>query len=152
MKPTIITPLTNVPLPAIRLGQADGLDGATPYATWLVWFMRVLALLWMGQGLSNWGLLMLGDAGGQGIIDTMSDTGAAAVIFFAVLDLIAAVGLWLAASWGGVVWLVAIAAQWLALVLLPGFFPFDVPIGIADAVLVIAYFVLTYRAASESAQ
>ena len=35
----------------------------------------------------------------------------AAVVFFAVIDLVAAVGLWLAAAWGGVVWLVAVAAQ-----------------------------------------
>ena len=31
----------------------------------------------------------------------------AATIFFAVIDLVAAVGLWLAAAWGGVVWLTA---------------------------------------------
>ena len=28
-------------------------------------------------------------------------------VFFAVIDLVAAVGLWLAAAWGGVVWLTA---------------------------------------------
>jgi len=32
---------------------------------------------------------------------------AGATIFFAVIDLVAAVGLWLAAAWGGVVWLTA---------------------------------------------
>jgi hypothetical protein len=31
----------------------------------------------------------------------------AATVFFAVIDLVAAVGLWLAAAWGGVVWLTA---------------------------------------------
>ena len=31
----------------------------------------------------------------------------AATIFFAVIDLVAAVGLWLAAAWGAVVWLTA---------------------------------------------
>jgi uncharacterized membrane protein (DUF2068 family) len=80
----------------------------------------------------------------------MSALGAAAVIFFAVLDMIAAVGLWLAAAWGGVVWLVAVAVQWLAIVILPHFFGFDVAIGAADVVLVTVYFYLTYQAARES--
>jgi hypothetical protein len=31
----------------------------------------------------------------------------AATVFFAVIDLVAAVGIWLAAAWGGVVWLTA---------------------------------------------
>ena len=30
-----------------------------------------------------------------------------ATVFFAVLDLVAAVGLWMAAAWGGVIWLIA---------------------------------------------
>ena len=35
----------------------------------------------------------------------------AATIFFAVLDLVAAVGLWLAAAWGAVIWLMAVASM-----------------------------------------
>ena len=36
---------------------------------------------------------------------------ASAVIFFGVLDLVAAVGLWLATPWGGVLWLLAAVSQ-----------------------------------------
>ncbi len=32
-------------------------------------------------------------------------------MFFAVIDLVAAVGLWLAAAWGAVVWLMSIASM-----------------------------------------
>ena len=35
----------------------------------------------------------------------------AATVFFAVIDLVAAVGLWLAAAWGAVIWLTAIASM-----------------------------------------
>lgn len=149
MKPTILAPRSAAPLAAIRLGQSDRAEAGARYGRWLVWFMRGLALLWMTQGLSNWALLVAGDAGTQGAMDAMSDVGAIAVIFFAVLDLIAAVGLWLAASWGGVVWLVAVAAQWFATAIIPGFFPFDVAIAAIDVVLVGGYFALTYRAAGE---
>ncbi len=32
-------------------------------------------------------------------------------MFFAVIDLVAAVGLWLAAAWGAVIWLTAVASM-----------------------------------------
>ena len=51
------------------------------------------------------------------------------------LDLIAGVGLWLAAPWGGVVWLVTVGGQLLSLVLLPGFWtlPFHpILVGLGD--------------------
>ena len=34
-----------------------------------------------------------------------------ATVFFAVIDLVAAVGLWLAAAWGAVIWLTAVASM-----------------------------------------
>ena len=34
-----------------------------------------------------------------------------ATVFFAVIDLVAAVGLWLAAAWGAVVWLTAVVSM-----------------------------------------
>lgn len=35
----------------------------------------------------------------------------AATVFFAVLDLVAAVGLWLAAAWGAVIWLTSVISM-----------------------------------------
>ena len=34
-----------------------------------------------------------------------------ATVYFAVIDLVAAVGLWLAAAWGAVVWLTAVVSM-----------------------------------------
>lgn len=134
----------------IRLGQSDRADAETRFGTMLTWFMRLLALLWIAQGLANWALMLIGDGDPQGVFGSMSDLARGAIIFFAVLDPMAAVGLWLAASWGGVVWLIAVAAQWLALVILPGFFAYDVAISAVDVPLVAGYFVLTFQAARES--
>ena len=36
-------------------------------------------------------------------------------VFFAVMDLVAAVGLWLAATWGAVIWLMSVPAHRLRL-------------------------------------
>ncbi len=150
MKTSTIAPSTMPPVAGIRLGQSDRTDAETRYGTMLVWFMRLLSLLWIAQGLANWGRMLIGEGNPQGLFGTMSDLAMGAVIFFAVLDLMAAVGLWLAAAWGGVVWLIAVAAQWLALVILPGFFAYDVAISAADVLLVAVYFVLTFQAARES--
>lgn len=149
MKPSTIAPRSRPPLPAIRIGKSEKSDAETRFGRILVWFMRLLSLLWLAQGMLHWASLLLGDDNGPGVLTRMTDLGASAVIFFAVLDLVAAVGLWLSASWGGVVWIVAVAAQWLAVVVLPGFFTFDLALALADLVLVGIYFTITYRAARE---
>lgn len=150
MKTSTIAPSTMPRIAGIRLGQSDRADAETRFGTMLIWFMRLLALLWIAQGLANWALMLIGDGNPQGVFGSMSDLARGAIIFFAILDLIAAVGLWLAASWGGVVWLIAVAAQWLALVVLPGFFAYDVAISAVDVLLVAGYFLLTFQAARES--
>ena len=35
----------------------------------------------------------------------------ATIIYFAVIDLMAAVGLWMASTWGGVLWLLAVMSH-----------------------------------------
>jgi hypothetical protein len=79
----------------------------TPWARRLVLFLRVMAGISMFKGLYHWSLV-LGIADGSGsTFELASMPWQAATIFFAVIDLVAAVGLWLAAAWGGVVWLTA---------------------------------------------
>ena len=74
---------------------------------------------------------------------------AVAIVFFAVTDLVAAVGLWLASSWGGVIWLCAAAAQIFVTLFMPTFFAGGPIILGVDLGLVLAYFFLTWRAAQE---
>ena len=58
-----------------------------------------------------------------------------ATIFFAVLNPVAAVGLWLVAPWGGVVWLLTLIAQFFVALLKPSFFLFGGALKFVDAVL-----------------
>ena len=148
MKSPTTMPRFKPPLPPIRLGATER-SGETRYGTLLVWFMRALSVLWVLQGLAHWAPVMTSDA--ESALDSMSSTGIAAVVFFAVIDFIAAVGLWLAASWGGVVWLVAVGAQWIVILILPRFFAYDILTGVMDAILVAIYFFLTYEATRENA-
>jgi enoyl-CoA hydratase/carnithine racemase len=71
----------------------------------LVLFLRIMATVSLIKGLHHWSLVLgIGDGDGS----TFEQAGTpwqAATVFFAVIDLVAAVGIWLAAAWGGVVWL-----------------------------------------------
>jgi Family of unknown function (DUF6163) len=107
----------------------------------LVVFMRLLAGLWALQGLLEWSAILLPR---ESLLENLPLLRGAAVIFFAVFDLVAAVGLWLAAPWGGVIWLLGALAQIVVAIALPGFFSmFWVA---ANLTLIAIYFVLNFEA------
>ncbi|MGH6801701.1 MAG: DUF6163 family protein [Methylocella sp.] len=127
---------------AIRLGEPARVAGGENRAgLFLVVYMRLLAGLWVIQGLSQWSAILLPP---QPLFDSVSAMRGAAVIFFATVDLVAAVGLWLAAPWGGVIWLFGAITQIVVALALPGFFSI-LWIG-ADLVLIVIYFGLMWRA------
>jgi hypothetical protein len=133
---------------AIRLvaDPRKGGHGPAHWGTLLVLFMRIVGALWVLQGLMQWDIIL---GGAQGDFDTLSAPEQIALVFFAVFNLVAAVGLWLASPWGGVLWLFAVASQIFATLLLPGFFAGGRLVTAIDIVLVVAYFVVTWLAARE---
>jgi uncharacterized membrane protein (DUF2068 family) len=42
-----------------------------------------------------------------------------AVVYFGIIDLVAAVGLWMASTWGGVIWLLAVMSHLILSAFLP---------------------------------
>lgn len=127
---------------AIRIGDPARIEDEENRAgLFLVVFMRLLAVLWVIQGLSQWSAILLPP---QPLFDNVSALRGAAVIFFATVNLVAAVGLWLATPWGGVIWLLGAMAQIFVALALPGFFSM-LWIG-ADIVLIVIYFGLMWRA------
>jgi hypothetical protein len=131
----------------IHIGSdGNGRPGATRWGFLLVAFMRVVAVLWLIQGLMEWRLILMpGDAP----LDALPTLEAVGIVFFAVTNLVAAVGLWLAAPWGGVIWLFAAAAQMFMTVFLPGMLAGGRLMMAVDVGLIVAYFVLTWYAAQE---
>jgi hypothetical protein len=81
---------------------------------WLVWFMRILALPFLARGLLNW-LVVLGAPGFPSFID-MSTAQQVLTGYSAVIMVAAGVGLWLGASWGTVIWLMAALSEVVAFV------------------------------------
>ena len=85
--------------------EAPKSQRVTPWTRRLILFLRIMAGVAMLKGIYHWSLVLgVGDGSGS-TFEAASMAWQAATIFFAVIDLVAAVGLWLAAAWGGVVWL-----------------------------------------------
>jgi hypothetical protein len=80
----------------------------------LIFYLRCLAALCITRGLQDWALIL----GFTGREDQFLDTpllGQATLVLLAVLNCIAAVGLWLTSAWGAVLWLIVTLCE----VLLP---------------------------------
>jgi hypothetical protein len=100
------------------------------------------------QGLAAWAVIL--DALGLPVAFEDRSTGfQAIVIYFAVIDLVAAVGLWLTSTWGGVLWLLAVMSH----LILAFFFPAVViggwPVIAGFSAAVALYLVLSWLAAGE---
>jgi hypothetical protein len=135
---------------AIRLGEkARAEREALRWGLVLVVFMRLLAGMWMIEGLAQWIRVLTSS---QPLFDSMRPAMASAVIFFGVLDLVAAVGLWLATPWGGVLWLLAAVSQIFVAVALRHFFAAESLIVVSNFALILIYFVLTWKAGHSSGQ
>ena len=132
----------NEPGAAIHLGErASAEREATLWGVVLVVFMRSLAALWTLQGLLAWAALLMP---ARSILETAPRPFAVLLVIFAVLDLVAAVGLWLATPWGGVLWLFAASVQIFAGLALHAMFWGGWIV--IDVALVATYFVLTWQA------
>jgi hypothetical protein len=81
------------------------------WADRLVFFLRVMAGLSMLKGLYHWAIVCGIGAGPEGGFEAYPTPYQVGTVFFAVIDLVAAVGLWLAAPWGAVVWLTSVISM-----------------------------------------
>jgi hypothetical protein len=139
----VINPNDDRGYDAIQVGERAKEADETRWGMLLVLFMRIVGVLWVYQGLVQWHVILSAE---QSIFDVLPVQTTVAIVFFAVLDLLAAVGMWLAAPWGGVLWLLTAVAQAFIAILLPNFFAGgSIVIGL-DCVLLVLYFVLTFKA------
>ena len=120
-----------------------------PWTRRLVWFLRAMAFVSMFKGLYHWSLVLgVGDGTGS-TFESATTPWQAATVFFAVIDLVAAVGLWLAAAWGGVVWLTAAISMAAIEMLFPQVYGGRLWIAIFEIVAILIYSVLQLKAGNE---
>ena len=118
------------------------------WGTALLWYMRTLAWVWVGKGLFNWAII-LGAFPGLGNFATMTLPLQATIVAFACFDLLAAVGLWLAAPWGGAIWLLCAVVEAASPFLSSTAAAIDLPGALLNIALVVGYFLLSWRAVRE---
>jgi uncharacterized membrane protein (DUF2068 family) len=75
-----------------------------------------------------------------------------ATVFFAVIDLVAAVGLWLAAAWGAVIWLTSVASLLAVEIFFPQVFGGGWLTGLLEGALLALYLWLALKSAQEHPQ
>ena len=96
-------------LEPVHAGQGEA--SGEKWATRLVLFLRVMAAVALVKGLYYWAIVCGVGAPSPAGFDSYALPYQSATVFFAVIDLVAAVGLWLAAPWGAVVWLTSVISM-----------------------------------------
>ena len=120
------------------------------WGTMLIWYMRTLAWVWVAKGLFHWAII-LGAFPKLGQFTTMALPLQATIVAFACLDLLAAVGLWLAAAWGGAIWLLCAVVEAASPILSPRAAAIGYGGALLNIALVAGYFLLSWQAARERA-
>ncbi len=135
-------------LEPVRITKSAGSGTWTEY---LVLFLRLMAAVSLVKGLYHWGQVCgIGVRPDEGF---QSHTVAwqTATAFFAVLDLVAAVGLWLAAAWGAVVWLTSVVSMAVVEVFVPQIYGGSLFIVLIETTLLGVYLFLAIVSAREHA-
>jgi hypothetical protein len=133
-------------LEPVRVGT-----GATQ-GTWteyLVLFLRLMAAVSLIKGLYHWSQVCGIGAPANAGFETHTIAWQTATVFFAVLDLVAAVGLWLAAAWGAVVWLTSVVSMAVVEVFFPQVYGGSLFIVLVEMTLLGAYLWLAIFSARE---
>src|SRR6202140_3860944 len=76
----------------------------------LVFFLRIMAVISVIKGLYHWAQVTGFMGGKKDPFKTQPMAWQTATVYFAVIELVAAVGLWLATPWGAVVWLTTLGS------------------------------------------
>jgi hypothetical protein len=115
----------------------------------LVLFLRVMALLSILKGLYHWAQVTGFVGGEDDAFENQSMAWQAATIYIAVIELVAAVGLWLATPWGAVVWLTTVVSMAVIELMFPGIYGGSLVVVGVEAFMLAAYLALAWMAARE---
>jgi len=124
-------------------------DAAGTWSDYLVLFLRIMAALSLAKGLYHWAAVcgIVGSADGGFEAHTVAWQ--TATVFFAVIDLVAAVGLWLAAPWGAVMWLTSVVSMAMVEAFFPQVYGGSLFVILVEVTLLCVYLWLAIFAARE---
>lgn len=134
-------------LEPVHAGEEEGRTDR--WSSRLVLFLRVMAGISLLKGLYHWAIVCGFLSEADASFEEMATPVQAATVFFGVIDLVAAVGLWLAAPWGAVVWLTSVISMVAVEVLFPQIYGGRVWVVAVDMALIFFYLWLALMSARE---
>jgi Family of unknown function (DUF6163) len=132
---------------ALSTERIDGEESA--WTRRLVLFLRVMAVLSIIKGLYHWAQVTGFVGGEEEAFENQPMAWQAATVYFAVIELVAAVGLWLATPWGAVVWLTTVVSMAVIELMFPGIYGGSLLVVAVEALMLAAYLALAWMAARE---
>lgn len=115
----------------------------------LVIFLRAMAVLSLVKGMYHWAQVLGIGVNEADYFEFQSLSWQTATVYFAVIDLVAAVGLWLATPWGAVLWLTAVISMAVVDLMFPQIYGGNLLTVAGEFLLLIAYLGLAWMAAYE---
>jgi len=131
------------------LDEAIGRDSVKvkPWRQRMIYFQRAVGGFMLVKGLIGWAIICGLPLGTP--FDEMRMHAQAWTIFFAVIDVVAGVALWLGSAWGATLWLVVVATQISADVVFTERAGILVLLTIIEVVLVAGYVLVRFRVLEE---
>lgn len=134
------------------LEEAIGRDSVKvkPWRQRMIYYQRIAGGFMMIKGLIGWAIicgLQLGTP-----FEAMRMHAKAWTIFFAVIDVVAGVALWLSSAWGGTLWLIVVAMQISADVVFAELAGLLVLLTILELVLVAGYVLVRFKVFEEDSR
>lgn len=131
----------------VHADDNESVEGA--WTELFVFFLRAMAVLSLLKGLYHWAVVCgIGD-GPDSTFEISPLPLQTATVFFAIIDLVAAVGLWLTAAWGAVVWLTAAISMAAVELLFPQVYGGRLWVVLIEVGLLTIYLFLALQAARE---
>lgn len=115
----------------------------------LVLFLRIMAVLSVAKGLYHWAQLTGFIGSEDQAFENQTMPWQTATVYFAVIELVAAVGLWLATPWGAVVWLTTVVSMAVIELMFPAIYGGNLAIVGFETAMLSAYLGLAWMAARE---
>ena len=115
----------------------------------LVLFLRVMAIISIVKGLYHWAQVTGFVGSEEDAFENQPMAWQTATVYFAVIELVAAVGLWLATPWGAVVWLTTVVSMAVIELMFPGIYGGSLTVVGFEALMLGAYLALAWMAARE---
>jgi hypothetical protein len=115
----------------------------------LVLYLRIMAGVAMLKGLYHWAQVTGFTGEDADAFVNQPVAWQSATVYFAVIELVAAVGLWLATPWGAVVWLTSIVSMAVIELMFPLIYGGNFIVVILEVLLLAIYLMLAWMAAME---